>query len=344
MIKDSVFAALDLANQRRAERRRFIKLAAGSTAVAGSLALLSACGGSNNDSTSPSPTPSPSPTATSTGVATDIGILQLALNLEYLEAQFYSIAVLGRPLPDASLTGSVGTRGAVTGGRSVGLTGTLAELAREIAYDEIAHVTALRSAITTAGGAALLINQPAINIDGGANGAFTAAARAAGLVGANETFDPYAHEQNFLLAAFLFEDVGVTAYKGASPLITSATYLEAAAGILAAEAYHAGLIRSELFARGTTAQLAANKIAAARDTLDGTGTRDAGIAVVDASGNPTGASNISAADGNGIAYSRSTAQVHNIVYLRRDAGIGGGFFPAGTNNSIEALRTSGATA
>ena len=49
-------------------------------------------------------------------------------------------------------------------------------------------------------------------------------------------------------------------------------------------------------------------------------------------------------DGNGIAYSRSTAQVHNIVYLRRDAGIGGGFFPAGTNNSIEALRTSGATA
>ena len=38
------------------------------------------------------------------------------------------------------------------------------------------------------GGAALLINQPAINIDGGTNGAFTAAARAAGLVGANETF------------------------------------------------------------------------------------------------------------------------------------------------------------
>ncbi|KAK0340320.1 hypothetical protein LTR94_031026, partial [Friedmanniomyces endolithicus] len=69
----------------------------------------------------------------------------------------------------------------------VGLTGTLAELAREIAYDEIAHVTALRSAITTAGGAALLINQPAINIDGGTNGAFTAAARAAGLVGATET-------------------------------------------------------------------------------------------------------------------------------------------------------------
>ena len=340
MIKDSVFAALDYANLRRAERRRFLKLAGATTAVGG-LALLSGCGSDDEDGTvSPTPTPTP----TSTGVATDIGILQLALNLEYLEAQFYSIAAFGRRLPETSLTGSVGTRGDVTGGRQVSFTDpVIASYAREIAGDEIAHVNALRAVITAAG-STLVINQPAINIDGGATGAFTAAARAAGLVGANETFDPYASDENFLLAAFLFEDVGVNAYKGASPLITSATYLEAAAGILAAEAYHAGLIRSDLFARGTTAQLAANKIAAARDTLDGTGTRDAGIAVVDSSGNPTGASNISAADGNGIAYSRSTAQVHNIVYLRRDAGIGGGFFPAGTNNSIEALRTSGATA
>jgi hypothetical protein len=337
MIKDSVFAALELANERRAERRRFLKLAGAGAAAAGGLGLLSACGSDNNDT--PTPTPSPTPTATASGVSTDVGILQLALNLEYLEAQFYSIAAFGRRLPDASLTGSVGQRGDVTGGRQVTFSDpVIASYAREIAGDEIAHVTALR-AVLTAAGSTLVIAQPAINIDGGATGAFTAAARAAGLVDKTSgTFDPYESDQNFLLAAFLFEDIGVSAYKGASPLITSATYLEAAAGILAAEAYHAGLIRTELFSRGETARAAANAIAAARDSLDGSATLDAGIA------NSDGTANLVPADSNAIAYSRSSTQVHNIAYLRTTAGVGGGFFPSGTNNSIEALRTSGATA
>lgn len=338
MIKDSVFATLELANQRRAERRRFLKLAGASTAAAGGLALLSACGGDDDDDDTPTPTPSPTPTPTN-GVTTDVGILQLALNLEYLEAQFYSIAAFGRRLPETSLTGGVGTRGDVVGGRQVTFTDpVVASYAREIAGDEIAHVNALRGVLTAAG-ATLVIAQPAINIDGGATGAFTAAARAAGLVGATETFDPYASDDNFLLAAYLFEDLGVTAYKGASPLISSATYLEAAAGILAAEAYHAGLIRTELFSRGVTARRAANAISNARDSLDGSDDVDQGISTAT---DGTGDANLVPANGDAIAYSRTSGRVHNIAYLRTTAGVGGGFFPAGTNNSIEALRTSDA--
>lgn len=346
MIKESILAALDHANLRRAERRRFLKVAAGSTAAVGGLALLAACGSDDDDD--PTPTPSPTPTPTPTGVSNDMAILQLALNLEYLEAQFYSIAAFGRYLPESSLTGTVGTRGNVTGGRKVTFTDPLvAAYAREIAADEINHVNAIRSVL----GTAAQINQPAINIDGGATGAFTAAARAAKVITAAQTFDPYADDDSFLLAAFLFEDVGVTAYKGASPLLANKTYLEAAAGILAAEAYHAGLIRTVLYSRGTAARRNANLISDARDSLDSAPTTTpAAAAAVDldqgitTNADGTGDANIVPADANGLAYSRSPEQVHNIVYLRNTAGIGGGFFPAGTNNSIEALRTSGAFA
>ena len=52
---------------------------------------------------------------------TDADVLNFALNLEYLEAQFYYFASYGEALPNSILGGS-GTAGAATGGRRVAFT------------------------------------------------------------------------------------------------------------------------------------------------------------------------------------------------------------------------------
>ena len=138
----------------------------------------------------------------------DTAIFNFALNLEYLEAEFYLRGAFGRGLAD-NLTTGTGNLGPVSGGRQVPFQDRIIRnYAQEIASDEEAHVRFLRSAL--AGNAAA---RPAINL----SESFTIAARAAGIINAQQTFDPFADDNGFLLAAFIFEDVGVTAYKGAAP-------------------------------------------------------------------------------------------------------------------------------
>ena len=320
---DTIGPALDAIDGRRGERRRFLAYAGGATAGTAALSLLAACG---QDGTSSTSTGTGTSTGTTTTTTAELDVLNFALNLEYLEAQFYAYAAFGTATSAA--TSGVGTAGTVTGGAQVSFTDPLvAQYAREIAIDEANHVTFLRSLLGTAA-----VAMPAIDIDGTtATSAFSVAAQAAGLVPAGGIFNPYASDENFLLGAFLFEDVGVTAYKGATPLLTNKTYIENLAGILAVEAYHAGLIRSVLYRKGIEATpsllTSAQAISDARDGLDGTSDDDQGI------GTATVA-NITPADANAIAYSRSTAQVLNIAYLSRSAVKGGGFFPAGVNGNI----------
>ena len=257
------------------------------------------------------------PSAMAADPISDSAILNFALQLEYLEAEFYSYAVKGTGI-SSTLTDGSGTRGRVTGGAKVPFkTKAIQQYAAEIAGDELAHVKFLRTAL---GGAKTA--RPNIDL----KNSFTKAAQAAGLIKAGQTFNPFADEDSFLLGAFIFEDVGVTAYKGAAPLIDNKTYLEAAAGILSVEAYHAGIVRSALFTKGLGS--ATNKISDARDSLDGKTDDDQGVLT------SSGAANLVPTDANAITFSRTPGQVLNVVYLNPGQVSEGGFFPNSVNGTI----------
>jgi hypothetical protein len=265
-----------------------------------------------SDSTSTS-TPVTTPAAT----LTDADYLNFALNLEYLEAEFYLRAASGSGLSSADAGSSAGT---VTGGAQVQFaTAAYASYANLIAQDELNHVRLLRTALGSSA-----VSRPNIDLTAG----FNAVASAAGI---GSTFNAFADENSFLVGAFAFEDVGVTAYTGAAALLTVAGNLNAAAGIQAVEAYHAGIIRTIIAGAASVpgasqAYLtAANQISALRGTLGG--------------GNETTLSinSVVAADStNAIAFARTTDQVLHIVYgTANGAGVkSGAFFPNGLNGNI----------
>ena len=248
---------------------------------------------------------------------TDADIINFALNLEYLEAEFYLRAYSGTGLPASAVTGT-GTQGTVTGGSAVPFASPAIQYyCQTLASDELTHVQFIRNALGSAA-----VAEPNINL----STSFTQLAQAAGLIGAGQTFNPFADEISFLLGAYIFEDVGVTAYAGAARFITNPNYLTAAAGILGTEAYHAGAVRTLLANIG--AGVATDQISALRATLS-QAQDDQGVVI------PNLNYNFVSSDYNGLVFRRTTQQVLSIVYgSTTAAGKGGLFFPNGLNGTI----------
>ena len=302
---------------------------------------------------------------------TDVEILNFALNLEYLEANFYTIATEGTTA-DKSANGPItlpSGSGTVTfraNAKTTFSNVSVAAYAFETAVEERKHVTFLQTAL----GASAAVAQPNINLQS----SFTTLG---GLLGV-PTFDPYTTDLNFLLGSYIFEDVGVTAYHGGALGITNkgkagqtADYLTPAAGIHAVEAYHAGLIRTTLAAfdaglvtLGTQDQAMKGQasgltvaISNLRATLDGTvgqaptdtvgltGQDDFGLSTysVPTNGTTGTASRIldqgrttSPTYSNFISFHRTYQQVLNIVYGSASGTISANsFFPNGMNGDIK---------
>ena len=329
-------------------RRKFL---AGAGASAGAVAALGLAGCGSSSTTT-------APVTLTPAMPTDLDVLNFALNLEYLEASFYLYAATGSGLSAADVApGSKSpyqAMGMVTAGDAAqvaGLTPAQQEILNEIAFEEQAHVRFLRAAL---GSAAV----PMPDIDLSFFGPLAVAATITTAATGAGSFNPFSSFDYFLVGAFIFEDVGVTAYSGAAPLISAAGvaagYLTAAAGILAVEAYHAGYIRTTLTGRAIAAGSAAaypylgaaNLVEDLRTTLtvgasaapSTSGSVETALTLPTSLTTPSSIVAASAADA--VGFARTVNQVLHIVYGSPTVGVNtGGFFPTGMN-SIFATTTA----
>ena len=294
----------------RALNRRHFMAAMGMTGAAAGAGLLSGCSATTLSAVS----------STSGPAQTDI--LNFALNLEYLEATFYSYITQGTDLPASVTTNSGAITGAPPKPTFAGANAAqITDMLNEIYFDELSHVTALLGVLGSAA-----VARPAINL--AALGAVTAT--------------------NALSIARLFEDVGVTAYSGASGSLLGGN-LTYAAQILAVESFHSGAIRLAIIlqnaaAAGTDAYLAGDAIDVApfdsgSAAVSAAGPSSSGGFFATAAATASSAGTSTAANPPGLVFLRSTSQVLSIVYGPGAASgtTKGALFPSGVNGLINTV-------
>ena len=270
-------------------RRKFLKVLGVASAAVGAMSV----GATSAEAQTSSPT------------ATEMAVLNFALNLEYLESEFYTYAQFGHgiegqgiPINGVSMGSNPSGGGMTTGGKMIDFTNNSVHskhITEEIGIDERAHVVLLRSFLGSAA-----IARPNINLN------------ALGL--------GFGSEDEFLTLARIFEDIGVTAYAGAAFLLTTPLVIQTAARVLAVEALHVGSIRTQIA-----------KLGIPSPKLDG----------ADLVPPPSGEQDqyFSVRPYNGLPAVRSVTQVLNLAYGGANLTMGG-FFPDGINGAFYGTASS----
>ncbi|RYR12633.1 hypothetical protein Ahy_B04g070079 isoform C [Arachis hypogaea] len=258
----------------------------------------------------------------------DADRIEFALNLEYLEAEFFLYGALGY-------------------GLDVVAPELAGDLISQFAYQEVGHLRAIKKEVKG-------FPRPVLDLRVGTFARIMDSAFGRRLY---PPFDPYASEINYLLASYVIPYVGLTGYVGTNPQLQNTTskrvrctksesYLcneQLVAGLLGVESGQDAVIRTWLYERlevrvmpyRLTVAEFTNRISVLRDRLGNAGVKDEGLVVpmaLGAEGRVVG--NVLAANNASLSYDRTPEEILRIVYGTGDAHIPGGFFPNGASGAI----------
>ncbi|KAL6503324.1 hypothetical protein OROGR_025247 [Orobanche gracilis] len=288
----------------------------------------------------------------------DVDLLEFQLNLEYLEAKFFSWGALGSGLDTLAPNLAMGGRPPI-GATKAKLSAVIKDIITQFAFQEFGHLRAIQK--TVPGFPRPLLNLSAATFATIMDNAFEKPPA--------PPFDPHADDINYLIASYVIPYVGLTGYLGANPKLQSRTVKKIrkirypselsafipdkdmdmdistslVAGLLGVESGQDAVLRALLYERAftkvfpydiTVAEFT-NKISRLRNELGKKGLKDEGLIVepaLGAEGKISG--NVLAADQFSLSYDRTPEEILRIVYGTGREDTPGGFYPGGDDGKI----------
>ncbi|XP_052182866.1 ferritin-like catalase Nec2 [Diospyros lotus] len=269
------------------------------------------------------------------GIAVDQGdkdLIQFAVNLEFLEAEFFLFGAFGYGLDRVAPEMPMGGPPPV-GARKANLDPLTQNITTEFAYEEVGHLRAIKSTVG-------IFPRPLLNLSAQNFAKIFDEAMGYHL---EPPFNPYRDSLSYMMASYVIPYMGLVGYVGANPLLVGYKSKRLLAGLLGVESGQDAVIRTYLYGRAeevlrpynhTVAEVTV-KISELRNRLAKCGIKDEGIVVPPQLGAENRSeTNILSADFDSISYSRTPAEILRVVYGSGDEHVPGGFYPRGGNGRI----------
>jgi hypothetical protein len=272
----------------------------------------------------------------------DKELIQVALNLEYFEAEYFLWAAYGYGL-DVVAPYLVDGGPAPVGAQKANLDAYYTDLYVQMGLQEVGHLRVIKTTLGDAPRCAFprtLLNLTKANWATAMDDAFLAWNGKT----LSPPFDPYENSLNYLISTYFIPYVGLTGYVGANPLLEGYNAKRLVAGLLGVESGQDAIIRTEMYRQkdkivspyNYTVADFSNAISTLRNGLTHAFV-DEGLVVPiqdGAEGNVTG--NILAGNADSISYARTGEQVFQTVYGTGNASKPGAFYPKGAQGVLAA--------